>query len=330
MPCKSLKVQFLDNLQTAIDNLTLLDEVHQLFFDGHSNSIFLNKLHSLRACMVNSLNVDISFWTGYHATNCERHGRFSVSKEELSAMHFQTEFLLHFHLFFKKHFSSSLHLSQIMKSSIQKIAMGCNPHQNFSYCFFWNTLNCLGILQATFHWEHFSASDLDWQKVSTVVLSSQFCHWKLQHIFGQKMQKKANLTLKKKEVPFPELHWFDGWYIIPIEYQAAEKIISHRKVSAVFTCWLFVMTLLELFTTSWDGQDLFMITMFGRIVSFLWTARIIFLPMSTSTPIWHCSFSTWLESMIHGQTFHKNPWCIHVDESHYHCVCCSNYKSSRS
>ena len=45
-----------------------------------------------------------------------------------------------------------------------------------------------------------------------------------------------------------------------------EKLISHGKVTIVFTCWLFVMTLLEICTTLQDGPDLFTITEFGRIV----------------------------------------------------------------
>ena len=43
MPCKSLNAQVLGNLQTEIDNLKLLDEVHQLFFVGHSTLIFLEQ-----------------------------------------------------------------------------------------------------------------------------------------------------------------------------------------------------------------------------------------------------------------------------------------------
>ena len=43
MPCKSLKAHFLNNLQTAIDHLKIINEVHQLFFVANSNLIYLEQ-----------------------------------------------------------------------------------------------------------------------------------------------------------------------------------------------------------------------------------------------------------------------------------------------
>ena len=108
MPRKSLKAQFLNNLQTAIDHLKIIDEVHQLFFVGNSSSIYLEQ-----AAFFESMHNQLSqcrylFRTGYRETN---HGRLReilyVSEEEFLTTRFHTEFLFHFPVsyeaFFKLH-----------------------------------------------------------------------------------------------------------------------------------------------------------------------------------------------------------------------------------
>ena len=81
MPHKSLKAHFLNNLQTAIDHLKIIDEVHQLFFVGNSSSFILNKLHSLGACTINYLNVDIYFKPAIMKPIMEGFARFFMSQK---------------------------------------------------------------------------------------------------------------------------------------------------------------------------------------------------------------------------------------------------------
>ena len=95
MPRKSLKAHFLNHLQTAIDHVKIIGEVHQLFFVGNSNLIYLEQ-----AAFFKSMHNQLSqcwylFRISYHETNYGRlHEILFVSEEELTAR-FHTEFLLH-------------------------------------------------------------------------------------------------------------------------------------------------------------------------------------------------------------------------------------------